>query len=294
MVGPRKGAAVVGGRSEHGEGSIGRSMIAARMANMDVGRPENNSPNSDDFSLQGAAGLLNVGRCLQYAGRVTATRIATALALAALLGVVLAGCEILSPQPKAEFTIEGWEQFHYTLAARFEIIDWEQSYYSSLGEHGLVQINYRITNIGTLDIRYYKVWFEVRCDDGTKFKEWTNGVDVWDYETSSTYVDTSGRRAVSVSVSDYELKPPVSQEPKTLVRIDYRITNTGPVSIDYYKVWFEARCADGETFSDWTNGALISNGQSYTGLTFITAGPNSNVVSVSVLKYELTHHSIWH
>lgn len=94
------------------------------------------------------------------------------------------------------------------LAAEFEIIGWEQSHYPSLGKYSAVRISYRITNTGDYDIAYYKVWFEVRCADGTMFRDWTNGLDVkvGKYATSVTYVDTAGKGATAVSVSDYELE----------------------------------------------------------------------------------------
>ena len=220
----------------------------------------------------------------------------TALSSVALLAIILAGCSVLFPQPAAEFVITGWEQFHYTLEAEFEILGWEQSFYSSLGTYGPVRINYRIDNTGSLDIRYYKVWFEVQCADGTTFREWTNGLDVQrrSFETDLTYVSTSDKRAVSVSVSGYEIEPPFGEEPRGLVRIDYRITNTGSVDIDYYKVWFEVQCTGGTTYRDWTNGALIFKGQSETGLAFVDTGAYSEAISVSVSNYELTHHSIWY
>jgi|AntAceMinimDraft_8_1070364.scaffolds.fasta_scaffold09319_2 hypothetical protein len=216
------------------------------------------------------------------------------LILVALVAV-LTGCSIVNPEPKAQFEITSWDQSHYTLEADFEIVDWDQSYYSSLGRYGLVHINYQITNTGTIDIRYYKVWFEVQCADGTTFREWTNGLDIqrWDYETDSTYVDTANKRAVSVYVSDYELTPPFDEEPRGLVRIDYRITNTGPVSIDYYKVWFEVQCVSGRTYRDWTCGALLQKEEFATYFTFVTTGAYSEAVSVSIVDYELSHHSIW-
>lgn len=92
--------------------------------------------------------------------------------------------------------------------AEFEIIGWEQNYYESLQEYGLVRVNYRVTNTSSLDIDYYKVWFEVRCADRSKFQEWTNGLDVrvGKYLTDYTYIDTMEREAVAVSITDYELK----------------------------------------------------------------------------------------
>ncbi|MCK5827011.1 hypothetical protein KAH43_00695 [Candidatus Bipolaricaulota bacterium] len=220
--------------------------------------------------------------------------------VATILGLVfllpgLVSCSILSPTPTASFSVLSWEQTNYTLEADFEILGWEQSFYSSLGTYGLVQINYRIENTGSMNIRYYKIWFEVECADGSSYREWTNGLDIrrHTYETDSTYVDTSDKRAISVKVDGYELSPPIGEEPRGLVWIDYRMTNTGQVSIDYYKAWFEVKCASGTSYRDWTNGALIDKGQSETGIVFVETGAYSEAISVSVVDYELTHHSIW-
>ncbi len=214
------------------------------------------------------------------------------------LGLLLAGltgCSIFSPTPTASFSVLDWEHTSFSLKADFEILGWEQSFYSSVGSYSLVRINYQIENTGSMNIRYYKVWFEVECVDGTTFREWTDGllIERWAYATDSSYIDTNDKRAVSVTVSNYELSPPIGEEPSGVVRIDYRVTNTGAVDIDYYKVWFEVECVSGTTYRDWTKGALLGKGQSETESTFVETGIYSEVVSVSVDDYELTHHSIW-
>lgn len=94
-----------------------------------------------------------------------------------------------------------------TPSAAFEITDWTQNYYESLQEYGLVYVYYKATNTGTVDIDYYEVWIEVQCADGSTYQEWTNGSNVacGTYVTDYTLIDTADKRAVSVSITKYEL-----------------------------------------------------------------------------------------
>ena len=103
----------------------------------------------------------------------------------------VAGCYVMDLQP----------------SARFGVTEWEQRYYEYLEEYGLVRIDYRATNTGPVKIDYYEVWFEVRCRDGSTYQEWTNGLNVavGTYLTDYTYIDTSDKRATSVTVSRHEL-----------------------------------------------------------------------------------------
>ena len=115
------------------------------------------------------------------------------LLIVLFVGVVLAGCYVPPPPPSPE--------------AEFEITGWEQNYYEFFQEYGLVQVNYRVTNTGLVEIDYYEVWFEVRCFDGSTYQEWTNGlnVGVGKYATDYTYIDTADKQAVEVTITDYEL-----------------------------------------------------------------------------------------
>ncbi|MBA7554874.1 hypothetical protein ES705_47510 [subsurface metagenome] len=72
--------------------------------------------------------------------------------------------------------------------------------------------------------------------------------------------------------------------------VHYKITNTGNVDIDYYKVWFTAYCVDGSSYEDWTNGVDVNVG--YYGLdsTYIDV-PKKEVFSIVVTDWELIHHS---
>ena len=92
--------------------------------------------------------------------------------------------------------------------ATFAITEWTQDYYDYSGEYSsYVYVYYKVTNTGTCNIDYYQVWIEVTCKDGSKYQEWTNGLDVavGTYVTDYTMINTSKKKAVSVAVTTYEL-----------------------------------------------------------------------------------------
>jgi len=92
-------------------------------------------------------------------------------------------------------------------AARIAITSWNQDYYSALQEYGYVKIYYNIENIGTAHIDYYKVYFKIKCFDGSEYIEWDNGLDVSVGKkiSDNTMVDCAEKQATSVTVDDYEL-----------------------------------------------------------------------------------------
>jgi len=92
--------------------------------------------------------------------------------------------------------------------ARFEITDWTQGYYEYFEEYSsYVYVYFNVTNTGSVDIDYYKVWIEVTCADGSKYQDWTNGSNVarGTYISDWTMINTAKKQAVSVSVTKYEL-----------------------------------------------------------------------------------------
>jgi len=92
--------------------------------------------------------------------------------------------------------------------ATFEITEWTQSYYEYSGEYSsYVYVYYKVTNTGAVDIDYYKVWIEVTCADGSKYQEWTNGLNVarGTYLTDYTIINTAKKQVVSASITNYEL-----------------------------------------------------------------------------------------
>ena len=88
-----------------------------------------------------------------------------------------------------------------------EVTEWTQDYYSYSGEYGNVYVYFKVTNVGTVHIDYYQVWIEITCADGSKYQEWTNGLDVpvGSYLTDYTIISTSRKQAVSASITNYEL-----------------------------------------------------------------------------------------
>lgn len=92
--------------------------------------------------------------------------------------------------------------------ASFEITEWTQGYYEFSGEYSsYVYVYFKVTNTGTVDIDYYRVWIEVTCADGSKYQEWTNGLNVpcGSYITDYTVINTLKKQVVSVSITNYEL-----------------------------------------------------------------------------------------
>lgn len=79
------------------------------------------------------------------------------------------------------------------------------------------------------------------------------------------------------------------QEWSDLVKVWYKITNTGNVDIDYYQVWFTAYCVDGSSYEDWTNGLFVDVGHYEFDYTYINLGKNRQVISIQVTDLELTH-----
>ena len=71
-----------------------------------------------------------------------------------------------------------------------------------------------------------------------------------------------------------------------LVHIYYKVTNTGPIDIDYYKVWFEVECRDGSTFQEWDNGLDVSPDTYVTDIAYIDTA-DKEAVKVKMTKFEV-------
>ena len=93
------------------------------------------------------------------------------------------------------------------LEAQFEIVSVTQDYYEYLGEWGYVEINYTITNTGSLHIDFYDIYFEVTCESGAVYSDWTCGLNVPVGKTyhDFTYVSVGNNKALSAKISGYEL-----------------------------------------------------------------------------------------
>jgi uncharacterized membrane protein len=74
-----------------------------------------------------------------------------------------------------------------------------------------------------------------------------------------------------------------------LVKIYYKVINTGAIDIDYYKAWFEVQCTDGSTFQEWTNGVGVSPGTYVTDYTYIDTA-DKEAVEVKITKFEVKNY----
>lgn len=121
---------------------------------------------------------------------VSRRRVVLSIAIACMLMELLMGCAL--------FVAEG----------RVDITDWDQNYYEYLETYGLVEVHFTVTNTGIIDIDYYKVWFEVECEDGSRYQEWTNGLGVSPgmYVSDYTLIDVADKRAVSVRVTGFTVE----------------------------------------------------------------------------------------
>lgn len=115
------------------------------------------------------------------------------LLLIALISIV--GCIVPEPVEPVEPVVN------------FTILGWEQSYYEFLLGYSAVEISYKVENTGHINVDFYKLWFEVTCVDGSRFRESTGGfgVDVGKYVTDFTFINTMNKQAVTVEMTDYEL-----------------------------------------------------------------------------------------
>ncbi|MDP3878709.1 MAG: hypothetical protein Q8Q07_00170 [Dehalococcoidales bacterium] len=85
-----------------------------------------------------------------------------------------------------------------------------------------VYIYYDVENNGIVYLNYYKVYFTITCDDGSKIQYWTNGTDVFVGEKWSAFgiTEVGSKKVVSVEITNSELTggtPP---------KIIYEITGT--------------------------------------------------------------------
>ena len=128
---------------------------------------------------------------------MTKNRTALIVGIIVLLFISISGCFAPyiappPPNPTGSFSVTEWTQ-------RYS--DYSEEYSS------YVYVYFNVTNTGSCDIDYYKVWFEVTCADGSKFQDWTNGSGVTPgaYISDMTMINVAKKQAVSVAVTNYEL-----------------------------------------------------------------------------------------
>jgi hypothetical protein len=71
------------------------------------------------------------------------------------------------------------------------------------------------------------------------------------------------------------------------VSVYYTVENTGNVDIDYYTVYFVAKCKDGSEYQDWTSGFNVGVGRTLSDETIISVA-GKEVRDVEVVDWELT------
>lgn len=94
------------------------------------------------------------------------------------------------------------------LSASFRITSWDQDYYEYSKKWAYVYIYFEVENTGDLTIDYYEVYFDVKCQDGSIYHDWTNGSNVKTGKKYSDYtiVDAAGKKATSVKITDWDLE----------------------------------------------------------------------------------------
>ena len=94
------------------------------------------------------------------------------------------------------------------LSANVKMTDWKQDYYEYLGKWGYVNICYEIENTGNVDIDYFEVYFEITCEDGTKYYSHDIELSARVGQKYSYWfpVDVGGKRATSVKITGWYLE----------------------------------------------------------------------------------------
>lgn len=89
-----------------------------------------------------------------------------------------------------------------------KITNWSQEYDDSLNQFDAVDINYRIKNIGDVDIASYSISAIVTCEDSSKHEDYDEGCElpVNAERNDSLSVNTRGKKAVSVELIEQDLQ----------------------------------------------------------------------------------------
>jgi len=104
--------------------------------------------------------------------------------------IILLTCQVAQPSADAVLTT------------------WSQVFNESSNMYGPVEIHYRIENTGGTNIDSYTIYAEVTCDDGSKFDGSTFGYDLpaGESKTDFFYIDTDGKKATDVKITNCEVK----------------------------------------------------------------------------------------
>lgn len=195
-------------------------------------------------------------------------------------------------------------------SATFTITSFHQTYHDISEEWADVQIIYKIHNIGEAHISYYKVYFTVTCDDGSKYQDYDNGSHVSDGQEIFDHwiVRVEGKRVTSVEIDDFELTAGVAPDevPSATFTITsfnqtqnstgefskyayiyFDVENNGTSYLRYYSVYFTITYDDDSTCMDFASGSNVLVGQKWSDYT-ITDTEGKKVVSVEITSSELS------
>lgn len=200
-----------------------------------------------------------------------------------------------APEPTAEFTITGFDQTYSDLLKR-----WKSVY-----------INYTIQNNGEVHISYYKVYFTITCDDGSRYQSWTNGIHIFvgqELSDSTRGVLVEGKKVTSVEIDDFELLAgevpneitsveftitgfdqnyyEALKEWSDYVDINYTIQNTGEAHIAFCRVYYTITFDDGSQYQGWTSEWDILVGQKWYDSTIVRV-EGKKVTSVELTDWDL-------
>ena len=93
------------------------------------------------------------------------------------------------------------------LSAMCTVTGWDQKQYGYGDDWAHVEVRFQLLNTGNEEIDYYSVHCEAYCD-GATYSQWASGmnVPVGATVTGIAYIDTAGKKASSVAITDWDLE----------------------------------------------------------------------------------------
>ena len=92
--------------------------------------------------------------------------------------------------------------------AKVEILAWEQVFDESSNRYNPVEIHYQIINTGDVHLDYFSITVRVTCVDNSGYESSDFGYDIPPDSSivDFFYIDTEGKKAVTVEIIDWEVK----------------------------------------------------------------------------------------
>lgn len=86
------------------------------------------------------------------------------------------------------------------------ITDITQTYYTSLHKWSMVEVNYRVENVGECDIASYAINFKVNCTNAQYYENTFDlYLDVGEKYSASRLIDTAGKKYINVIIMSSNL-----------------------------------------------------------------------------------------